>query len=98
MRIGGQKVRSVDVRILAATNKDLVSDVAKGNFREDLFYRLNVFTIKLIPLRERKEDIPLLVEKFVRDICLRMGKTIAAISNDVIELLIHYCWPGNIRN
>ncbi|MGC9323500.1 MAG: sigma-54-dependent Fis family transcriptional regulator [Desulfomonilia bacterium] len=97
MRIGGKKVSSVDVRILAATNKDLSSEVSKGNFREDLYYRLNVFTIRLLPLRERKDDIPLLVERFAKDIGSKMGKRITIIPDEVIEALMHYSWPGNVR-
>ena len=97
MRIGGKRVRSINVRILAATNKDLVEDVSKGNFREDLYYRLNVFTIRLHPLRERRDDIPYLVDRFVKDICATMAKKITAVDDNVLEILMSYSWPGNVR-
>jgi len=97
MRIGGKRVRSINVRILAATNKDLVEDVSKGNFREDLYYRLNVFTIRLHPLRERRDDIPYLVDRFVKDICATMAKKITAVDDNVLQILMSYSWPGNVR-
>ncbi|MCD6571188.1 MAG: sigma 54-interacting transcriptional regulator [Deltaproteobacteria bacterium] len=96
-RIGGKKPRSVDVRIIAATNKDLKNEVERGNFRNDLYYRLNVFSIKLLPLRERKDDIPYLTEYFVNNISKKMGKKIDKIDPGVYEILINYSWPGNIR-
>lgn len=96
-RIGENKVRSVDVRIIAATNKDLPEEVSKGNFREDLYYRLNVFTIRIIPLKERKDDIPLLTERFVKDICTKMNKPVLPVSTEVLDALINYSWPGNVR-
>jgi len=97
MRIGGNKLSSVDVRIVAATNKDLPAEVAKGNFREDLYYRLNVFTIRIMPLRERKDDIPLLADRFVRDIGSKMNKGILSVRDEVVDALMNYSWPGNVR-
>jgi len=96
-RIGGKRIRIIDVRVIAATNKNLKEEVAKGNFREDLFYRLNVFTIKLLPLRERKDDIPLLIDFFVKKISERMNKPDYKIHADFIEALKKYSCPGNVR-
>jgi len=96
-RIGGQKVISVDVRIIAATNRNLKEAVQQGKFREDLYYRLNVFRIQLPPLRERKDDIPLLTETFAKRISGAMGKTITNVDEDLIEKFINYPWPGNVR-
>lgn len=97
MRVGGNKVRSVNVRILAATNKSLLDEVANGNFREDLYYRLNVFTIRIPPLRERKDDIPLLMDRFVKDISNTIGKPVTKIRDEVVRVLMNYSWPGNVR-
>ncbi len=97
MRVGGNKVRSVDVRILAATNKILLDEVANGNFREDLYYRLNVFTIRIPPLRERKDDVPLLIDRFVKDISNTIGKPVTKIRDEVVMILMNYSWPGNVR-
>jgi transcriptional regulator of acetoin/glycerol metabolism len=97
MRIGGKKVRSIDVRIVAATNRDLEEEVSRGNFREDLYYRLNVFTIRILPLRERKDDIPYLVARFTKDICNTMNKPVTIVPDDVINALMSYSWPGNVR-
>lgn len=97
MRIGGKKVRSIDVRIIAATNRNLEGEVSKENFREDLYYRLNVFTIRILPLRERKDDIPYLTARFTKDICSTMNKPMAAVPDDVINALMSYSWPGNVR-
>jgi len=91
-RIGGSKPIKIDVRFIAATNKDLESMVAEGSFREDLFYRLNVFTLKVPSLRERKEDIPLLVESF-----LKKAAKSSKIYSLPMQLLMGYAWPGNIR-
>ena len=91
-RIGGSKPVKIDVRFIAATNKDLESMVAEGSFREDLFYRLNVFTLKVPSLRERKEDIPLLVESF-----LKKAPKSSKIYSLPMQLLMGYAWPGNIR-
>src|SRR5690242_9615501 len=86
-----------DVRVIAATNHDLQSAIAAGSFRSDLFYRLNVFPIELPPLRERKEDIPILVNYFVNRYAKRAGKKIDTIQKKSIDALLEYSWPGNVR-
>jgi transcriptional regulator with GAF, ATPase, and Fis domain len=86
-----------DVRIIAATNRDLSQEVTEGRFRRDLFYRLNVFPIIIPPLRDRPEDIPLLVWAFVKEFQKRMGKEIVSISKKSMEALQSYSWPGNVR-
>lgn len=96
-RVGGEETVSVDVRILSATNKDLKKEIENGRFREDLFYRLNVVNIDIPPLRERKEDIPLLSAAFLREFNEENGKTIQGISQKAGALLYNYPWPGNIR-
>jgi PAS domain S-box-containing protein len=96
-RVGGTQSIKVDVRVIAATNRDLKAAVAKGNFREDLFYRLNVFPIEVPPLRERRDDILMLVEYFVQRYAKRAGKSIQSIDKKTLELLRSYDWPGNIR-
>ena len=96
-RLGGSHTMKVDVRIIAATNRDLEEEVRKGGFREDLWYRLNVFPITMPPLRDRMDDIPLLVEFYIAKIAKRMGKTITHISASVMAELQSYRWPGNIR-
>ena len=96
-RLGGTSTLRVDVRVIAATNRDLESAVASGDFREDLFYRLNVFPIPCPPLRERKEDIPLLVEHFVGKYSAKIGKKIDTIPHKVMDALQAYGWPGNVR-
>jgi transcriptional regulator with GAF, ATPase, and Fis domain len=96
-RVGGNQPIRADVRVVAATNRDLESAVATGAFRKDLFYRLNVFPIEMPPLRERKEDIPTLVEYFIHRYSRKAGKKIAAIEKRTLELLESYAWPGNIR-
>jgi formate hydrogenlyase transcriptional activator len=96
-RLGSPKSIRVDVRVIAATNRNLTEEVKKGNFREDLFYRLNVFPIEIPPLRERKEDIPLLVRAFIYEFTTKMGKRIQTIPRKTMELLMSYSWPGNIR-
>jgi formate hydrogenlyase transcriptional activator len=96
-RVGSNHPISVDVRLIAATNRDLPSAVAAGTFRHDLFYRLNVFPIAVPPLREREEDIPLLVEYFVGRLAKGAGKNIRHIGKDTLEQLKGYRWPGNIR-
>jgi formate hydrogenlyase transcriptional activator len=96
-RLGSAQTHHVDVRLVAATNQDLTSMVARGQFREDLYYRLNVFPIQLPPLRERPEDIPLLVRHFVQDFSQRMNKTIETISTETMDAFSRYSWPGNIR-
>ncbi|RKY88964.1 Fis family transcriptional regulator [candidate division KSB1 bacterium] len=96
-RVGGTKTLEVDVRVIAATNKNLLEEVRKGNFREDLYYRLNVVPIWLPPLRERKDDIPLLVQHFIDRFNRKMGKNIRGVSSQALECLMSYHWPGNIR-
>jgi len=96
-RVGGTKPIKVDVRIIAATNRDLQKAVQEGRFRDDLFYRLNVITIHLPPLRERKEDIPLLVQHFIEKFNLQMGKKVERISDEALRILMQYDWPGNVR-
>ncbi len=96
-RLGSESTIDVDVRILAATNRDLKAAIAKGDFREDLFYRLNVISIHVPPLRERKEDIPLLTKAFVKQQCTEMNKEIVKISPGAMRQLMDYHWPGNVR-
>jgi len=96
-RLGSTKTLRVNVRIIAATNRDIEHEVKDGNFRRDLFYRLNVFPIMIPPLRERPEDIPLMVWAFVREFQKRMGKEIESISKKSMETLQSYTWPGNVR-
>jgi DNA-binding NtrC family response regulator len=96
-RVGGTRPIKVDVRLLAATNRDLEQQVKEGKFREDLFFRLKVVTIKLPPLRERKQDIPRLVEAFLREFNIEHEKYITGISRGAIDLLMQYHWPGNVR-
>jgi PAS domain S-box-containing protein len=96
-RVGGAKTIRVDVRVITATNRDLAAAVANGSFRQDLFYRLNVFPIEVPPLRDRTEDILLLVEYFVRRYGRRAGKNFTSIDKKTLELLQNYDWPGNIR-
>jgi formate hydrogenlyase transcriptional activator len=93
-RVGSNHPISIDVRLIAATNRDLSAAVAAGTFREDLFYRLNVVPIVVPPLRERAEDIPLLVEYFVRRFTKDTGKSIGRIAKDTLERLQAYQWPG----
>jgi DNA-binding NtrC family response regulator len=96
-RVGGRTEQSVDVRVLAATNLDPLEAVAKGKLREDLFYRLNVFSFRLPPLRERKEDLPLLIQSFITEFNSRNQKTIAGVDHQAMRLLEQYGWPGNVR-
>lgn len=96
-RLGSSRTVSVDVRIVAATARNLQDEVRKGRFREDLFYRLNVYPIVMPPLRERTDDIPLLAHYFVKKYSLRMGKTIDHIPKSMLDALVSYEWPGNIR-
>ena len=97
VRVGGEKEIPVDVRILAATNKNLKAEIEKGNFREDLYHRLSVIVIQVPPLRNRKDDIPLLVNNFLETIAQDMGKPIPVFGLDAIEALQQYQWTGNIR-
>ncbi|HYZ87444.1 MAG TPA: sigma-54 dependent transcriptional regulator, partial [Bryobacteraceae bacterium] len=96
-RVGGAQSIHVDVRVIAATNRDLKSAIAVGAFRQDLFYRLNVFPVEVPPLRERKDDILMLVEYFVQRYATRAGKNIRSINKKTLELFQSYHWPGNIR-
>jgi len=96
-RVGGTKVIKIDVRVLAATNKDLKTAMSSGEFREDLFYRLNVVPIHLPPLCERKEDIPLLIAHFLESSCADVGKRVKGFSPEAVTLLLNYSWPGNVR-
>lgn len=96
-RVGGQETLSADVRIIAATNRDLAKAISEKTFREDLFYRLNVITINLPPLRERKEDIPVLADHFIGKANRDTGKQIGGCSDDAMNALCSYDWPGNIR-
>jgi PAS domain S-box-containing protein len=96
-RVGGNRVLTTDVRVIAATNRDLKEAIAAGTFRSDLFYRLNVFPIEVPPLRKRKEDIPMLVEYFVKRYAEKAGKQIRQIDTNTLELCQSYSWPGNIR-
>jgi formate hydrogenlyase transcriptional activator len=96
-RVGGTQALKVDVRVIAATNRDLKAAVARGAFRADLYYRLNVFPIEVPPLRERKDDILMLVEYFIQRHARRMGKSIRSIDKSTLELFRSYAWPGNIR-
>ena len=96
-RLGSTKTINVDVRLVAATNRDLAAMVADGRFRSDLYYRLNVFPLVLPPLRERRDDIPPLVRHFTQRFARRMGRRIETIPSAVMEALVRYPWPGNIR-
>jgi two-component system NtrC family response regulator len=96
-RVGGEKEINVDVRVLAATNKNLEEEISKGNFREDLFYRLNVVKIHMPPLRERKEDIPVLAYSFLKEFSVKLNKDITGIESKALEELTNYSWKGNIR-
>jgi DNA-binding NtrC family response regulator len=96
-RLGGRTEQSVDVRVIAATNIDPVEAVAKGTLREDLYYRLNVFAFRLPTLRERKEDLPLLVQAFINEFNTRNQKAIAGLDQQAMRIIEHYNWPGNVR-
>jgi formate hydrogenlyase transcriptional activator len=96
-RLGSNRTIKVNLRVIAATNRDLAKGIANGQFRTDLFYRLNVFPIRVPPLRERREDIPLLVRYFVRKFALRMNRHIETVPNETMKALSEWSWPGNIR-
>jgi formate hydrogenlyase transcriptional activator len=96
-RVGGNQSIPAEVRVIAATNRDLESTISAGEFRRDLYYRLNVFPIEIPPLRERKEDIPMLVEYFIDRYARKTGKKMRSINKNTLELLQSYSWPGNIR-
>lgn len=96
-RLGSPRTIKVDVRIIAASNRNLEEEIRAGRFREDLFYRLNVFPITIPPLRHRKEDIPLLVNHFVAKFNKKIGKKIATVPKETLNALQEYHWPGNVR-
>ena len=97
MRVGGEESIAVDVRVIAATNQDLRTQVETGQFRGDLFYRLNVVQIHLPPLRERRDDIPLLIDTFIRDTSSEMDRPPVSLAPETMQRLIDYDWPGNVR-
>jgi transcriptional regulator with GAF, ATPase, and Fis domain len=96
-RLGSSQTIKVDVRIVATTNRDLEEEVRKGRFRQDLYYRLNVFPITVPPLRQRKEDIPLMVQAFIERYSRKLGKQITSIQKETLKALQDYPWPGNVR-
>ena len=96
-RVGGTQVRKVDVRVVAATNIDLRLAVDRGEFRQDLYYRLNVFPLRVAPLRERRSDIPLLLEHFITKYCAEFRKQITGLDDRAVEAILNYDWPGNVR-
>jgi formate hydrogenlyase transcriptional activator len=96
-RVGSVRTKSIDVRLVAATNRDLEEMMAEKQFRSDLYYRLNVFPIRIPPLRERREDIPLLVQYFAQKYARRMGKAIETVSALTMQKLVNWNWPGNVR-
>jgi transcriptional regulator with PAS, ATPase and Fis domain len=96
-RVGGSKPIKVDVRVVAATNKDLAKLVEEGKFREDLYWRLRVVTVQMPPLRERKSDVPVLVDHFLKEMATLNGKTAKPLGEDVMPVLMNYEWPGNVR-
>ncbi len=96
-RVGGNKLIPTDVRVLAATNKDLEKEMEEGRFRQDLYYRLNVIPLRIPPLRDRKEDIPLLVAQFVKDFALKEGEPENEVTDEVLDVLMKHNWPGNVR-
>ncbi len=97
MRVGGSKFIPVNVRIISSAKKDLMTAVREGTFREDLFYRLNMTTIKIVPLRERRDDLPVLIEYFLTKIGSRLGESKIDIGKEVMKVLSDYDWSGNIR-
>src|SRR5690606_18236539 len=95
--VGGKRSIKVDVRIVSATNRDLSQAVKEARFREDLYYRLNVFPIEAPALRERKEDVPALVDAFVRRFNVEEGKAVVGVARETLGFLIDFDWPGNVR-
>ena len=95
--LGGQREQSVDIRVIAATNADPPEAVRQGKLREDLYYRLNVFAIRLPPLRERKDDLPMLIQAFIKEFNTRNGRSVAGVSDRAMQMLERYDWPGNVR-
>lgn len=96
-KLGGSSTIKVDVRIIGATNEDLSEKVHRGEFREDLYYRLNVIPIRILPLRQRREDIPLLASHFVKKYCSEQQVAIKRVSHEAIKQLVSFEWPGNVR-
>src|SRR5205814_5137123 len=96
-RVGGSRQTRVDVRVVAATNRELEAEVAKGRFRQDLFYRINVFPIRLPPLRDRREDVPVLADRFLRDISKEMNCPVVGFTPEAVAALAAHDWPGNVR-
>lgn len=96
-RVGGEKEIQVDVRVLAASNKDLAAEIKNGNFREDLYHRISVIVMEVPPLRERKEDIPLLVEYFIKELVQEQGRSLLGITEEALKRLAEYTWTGNVR-
>jgi DNA-binding NtrC family response regulator len=96
-RVGGTEEISVDVRVIAATHRDLAADVREGRFRDDLFYRLNVINIRIPPLRERREDVPLLAQEFLDRLAHELGREVSGISEEALRVLMDHDWPGNVR-
>ena len=96
-RLGSTRPIRIDVRIISATNKDLEKEMREGRFRDDLFYRISVIPIKLPPLRERKGDIPLLVDRFLKDMANSFSMEVSSISKNALNALMQYGWPGNVR-
>jgi len=96
-RVGGSSLIKADIRVIAATNKNLEALITKGEFRDDLYYRLNVITIEVPPLRERKEDIPVLIEHFLEKYSVNTGKTINRVTDEAMSVFMNYDWPGNVR-
>src|SRR5271167_2735142 len=95
--VGSDDAITVDARVIASTNKDLEEEISRGNFREDLFYRLNVIPFSVPPLRERKEDVPLLARHFLKEFSATYGRRLREITDDAIDTLMRYSWPGNVR-
>jgi DNA-binding NtrC family response regulator len=96
-KVGGERTVEVNVRVISATNKDLKKEVQGNSFREDLFYRLNVIPIHIPPLRERKNDIPLLVDHFLKQVEARSGRPSPRLSESALSSMLEYAWPGNVR-
>jgi DNA-binding NtrC family response regulator len=96
-RVGGSRTLKADVRLIAATNRDLRADVDADRFREDLYYRLSVFSVHMPPLRERGDDVLILAEHFLRDLGAKMGKSVPGLARDARDALMSHAWPGNIR-
>ena len=96
-RVGGNKLIPTDVRVLAATNKDLEKEMEEGRFRQDLYYRLNVIPLRIPPLRDRKEDISLLIAQFIKDFAVKEGEAEKEVTDDVLAVLMRHNWPGNVR-